>query len=372
MLKSKQTGFIHYNYHAKDGCHDTIPAFENACHILDLLRTKQAENLYEAKFLLEKLLAFQTPSGNFPQYIHEYPMCYDGLAAFYLLAPFFHIHREFHHILPNTLENAIRRMQDYCQTVPYASPHQIALLKASLGEPLGALQAESASVWSDLLVARSMTNQDLPLDDLEKKWHFPSNTFIGLSELQDGKKPGKTLLDVFMGCDLGNHPVMLRKALVKPLNLTPKTASSLIYCKTHKPCPPAKNFHLMSWDGLVCQNSQHYLQCLQELQMDFTYSGEMPEKCEKQIELKFFYPHDGQIQPATTFRLKDPVKMGPFTLTFTLLEGQGEFYGHISRGNRPAQIRTDASYDWQIGLRTVRRDSNVKLRVNIQRADLSI
>ena len=367
MLKSKQTGFIHYNYHAKDGRHDTIPVIENACHILELLRTKQAEKLYEAKFLLEKLLAFQTPSGNFPQYIHEYPMCYDGLIAFHLLPPFFHIQKEFGHILPTALSKAIKRMQDYCQTVPYACDHHQAIVNASLGKPLGELKADTAAIWSDLLVAREMTGCDLPLDDLEAKWHAPSGSFIGLQEFQDGQTPAKTLLDIFMGKDLGDHSIMLKKALAKPLNLAGNTKSSLIFRPIHTPCQPSKNFHLMRWDGLACQNSQHHVECSDKLQMDFTYPQEMPEKDEKHMELKFFYPHDGHIQSATTFRLGDPVKMGPFTLTFTLLEGCGQFYGHISRGNRPAQIHIDNPCDWQIGLRTVKRDASLKLRVKIQR-----
>ena len=127
----------------------------------------------------------------------------------------------------------------------------------------------------------------------------------------------------------------------------------------------------MRWDGLVCQNSQHHVVCRNALEMDFTYPEELPEKDERYTELEFFYPHDSTPWPATTFQLGCPLKVGPFTLTFVLLEGQGRFYGHISRGNRPAQIRKDRAYDWQIGLRTVKRSPNLKLRVIIQRADSS-
>ncbi|MCB1108352.1 MAG: hypothetical protein KDK44_01725 [Chlamydiia bacterium] len=371
MLKSQQTGFIHYNYHSKDGVHDTIPVVENACHILELLRTKQADKLYEAKFLLEKLLAFQTSSGNFPQYLHEYPSCYNWAVAFDLLAPFVHIKKEFQTILPPTLTQAIQRLQVFCQSIPHAENHHKILLQAALGEPIECLEAKTATAWSNLLIARSMSNQDLPLDHLAKRWHGPSKTFIGLSELQDGKLPAPTLLDLFMGQDLQNHPLILKKALTRPIDLTLHNNSSLDYLSTYTPQPFQKDFHLMRWDGLACQNSQHHVVCRNALEMDFTYPEKLPDKDERYTEIEFFYPHDGIPWPATTFQLGCPLKVGPFTLTFLLLEGQGHFYGHISRGNRPSQIRKDMAYDWQIGLRTVKRSPNLKLRVIIQRADSS-
>ncbi len=59
-----------------------------------------------------------------------------------------------------------------------------------------------------------------------------------------------------------------------------------------------------------------------------------------------------------------------FTIVFTLVEGEGVFYGHLSRGNRPLQISAKGAlryeaYDWQIGLRAIRRSDHCVLRASI-------
>jgi hypothetical protein len=55
---------------------------------------------------------------------------------------------------------------------------------------------------------------------------------------------------------------------------------------------------------------------------------------------------------------------------FTLLEGEGDFCGQISKANRPSQIACQREllhevFDWQIGLRTLRRSKFCKIQLTL-------
>ena len=71
---SDQTSFVHLSYETEGAKHDTIPLFENFCYALGLFRSKLTEDIAEGKALLERLFAFEV-EGNFPVYLHEYPVC---------------------------------------------------------------------------------------------------------------------------------------------------------------------------------------------------------------------------------------------------------------------------------------------------------
>lgn len=102
------------------------------------------------------------------------------------------------------------------------------------------------------------------------------------------------------------------------------------------------------------------------------------EKC---LEVVFFCnQHDGwQIQTVNksfpTFQLDDSVTFSnqgmKFHLVFKLLEGDGRFVGQITSGNRPAQINNKGpkrfnKFDWQIALRTLRRYTPCRIKVEIR------
>lgn len=82
-------------------------------------------------------------------------------------------------------------------------------------------------------------------------------------------------------------------------------------------------------------------------------------------------------QPATVFRLGDTVNIScgthAMTLTFDLVEGAGDFCGHISHGNRPSQVdlqgdRRYYAHDWQLAVRTIHRTAPcvVRARLNLK------
>jgi hypothetical protein len=70
---------------------------------------------------------------------------------------------------------------------------------------------------------------------------------------------------------------------------------------------------------------------------------------------------------ATTFQLGDVIALNPHVhLQITLDSGEGRFFGHILRANRPSQKGKNLkfeTYDWQIALRTIRRSDGCVLRV---------
>jgi hypothetical protein len=74
------------------------------------------------------------------------------------------------------------------------------------------------------------------------------------------------------------------------------------------------------------------------------------------------------------FRFGDAISLQTPSLRlhvrFELLEGSGSFCGHISRSNRPGQTacrgpNLHEAYDWQIGMRTLRREGPCKIAIEI-------
>ena len=104
--QSKQTGFVHHCYENRDAEKETVPLYENAAFALALFRSKLAENVQEAKILLGKLLSFEA-GGNFPVYLHEYPLCRDLYLGSKLKKIFCWIAAEFGSILGQELKDAL-------------------------------------------------------------------------------------------------------------------------------------------------------------------------------------------------------------------------------------------------------------------------
>ena len=366
MRYSKQTGFIHYNPHSND--HDTIPIFENACYILELLQTKTAQNLHAAKFLLTRLLKFQTKSGNFPQYLHEYPDCYNGLTAFKLLTPFHLIQRDFYAILGSTdLKKSIKKLHTFCQNNldrSFVTSEHHSLFAATQNQPI-TWESNSAAGWSILLQAHTLAPDPSCLKNLSKHWNSRHNTFIGVNESFEKLIPKPTLLDLFLNKTFENHPINLQQSLVTPIEIK-GSAPDLVTNTTNKKSLQTIRYLLPNRE-LVCEDTQHNLTVCDKT-FDFTYPQEIGKD---EFELNFYITQ----QPCTrfsssTFALDEPVKIGDLTLTFSLQEGEGRFLGHISRANRPSQTanrrenRFD-TYDYRIALRTIAREGLATIRVSV-------
>jgi hypothetical protein len=260
---SAQTGYLHLKYHAEhEDVQHTIPFVENFLFILALFRTKNIENITRAKGLLEKLLHFQGIDGNFPVYLHEYPVATDHYLSVQLLAPFYWIFQGFQQILGNELKNKvessfIKLIKHSLQTAsmknpPFVIRFQIACGALAIGKLLGLKDVEMdgekflkefntiTKEWfqprslSDLLAALQMITNTIESpfalfwDHIFLIWHTGLNAYSGPSvlEYQSGLEPEVTLYDLYMGYFSGkfskralkDSAVHLQAALIQPLD----------------------------------------------------------------------------------------------------------------------------------------------------------
>ena len=102
---------------------------------------------------------------------------------------------------------------------------------------------------------------------------------------------------------------------------------------------------------------------------------------EKQKEIFFYLDFDPTFQikvdelSSSTFKIDQTLTLHlinrRLSISFELIEGDGQFLGHIMRGNRPSQISVKGenrftSYDWIFFLRSVRRQGKCVIKAKIQ------
>ena len=104
--KSPLTGYLHTHASLPDAW-DAIPLLENFCYVLALFRSRQTERIAEGKILLERLLAFEV-NGNFPIYLHEYPLCKDRQMGLDILPVLHWLQKEFHGALGPVLFKRVK------------------------------------------------------------------------------------------------------------------------------------------------------------------------------------------------------------------------------------------------------------------------
>ncbi len=328
--ESPQTGLIHFCYEDETS-RETVPFFENFCFCLALLRTFAKDNVEEAKERLERLFAFQLEEGNFPTYLHQYPRKGWSSRSFFPL-------------------QLISKHFPFIKINPGLSPPRPKKITSSKEAALEALYLQL---------------EDKPLHTLAPYWDPQYHLYAGplTEEKQRGSLPDLTLFDLFMANAtrtftpriLKPHPVHLQAALVFPTE------------EVH--CLPTKGERIVWQEG----DHLHTLVCDKSLEGDhIVYPEEVPDE-KKRTELNFYVDHHPDLEiringeKGTVFRLGDRVTIHTPNHTQVLVlkkvEGEGDFLGHISRGNRPSQLLKGdfTAYDWRISLRTLRRSSRLKL-----------
>lgn len=240
--QSPQTQFFHYFPGASSkGPHHTIPIVENFLFALALLKTKQSEQIIEAKELLKKLLHFYVKENGvvkgFPTYLHEYPDCSNTLLGLRLLPSCYWILRQFSSVIGPEIAPALREMvielaaqcfQEYSKVDPsYALCLRMGVLLQAIGtlcdqdalaatgnELLNHLSAyDSFQAWnsprilSDILIALQMADDAIqqkigtPLwKHLDPLWHRATLSFIGpaVREYTKGCAPEITPFHLYM------------------------------------------------------------------------------------------------------------------------------------------------------------------------------
>ena len=252
QLESAQSSYLHYYYHDEEGPYDTIPIRENILFVLALCRSRVAEQVQEAKQRLKSLLAFQTDSGNFPVYLHQYPHCVDRLAAISILPPLIIIQKTFASVLGeetrSALRNAIDKTMRYCRVqseelnLPCTLKATLGAVAVALGEndwgqPLldQAREQPKPSTWfspeglSQLLIAQQLVpDQSWPelWEHLNATYHRKTGSYVGPAMVvyQRNCKPAATLYHYTMAYLTGAlpkwlqqpHPCQLELALIQP------------------------------------------------------------------------------------------------------------------------------------------------------------
>lgn len=386
--QSSQTGLLHRE--------DLIPLYENLCFALALFRTHIGEQVEEGKELLKHLFGFF--SEGFPLYLHEYPQRGTPGHQIRCALPLHYLLKRYQHVIEPPLKNDMRQIYETLLSQEVTSPLYEILQKAMRGEEIPTYTPQFSHEWGLLLLAYQIL-EEKPSWILEKalsQWHPELMVYAGepVQEYQHGKEPDLTLYDLFMA-EHGQtsskrmeqlHPIHIQGALVFPFReqkgVTPPNPFQI---QAQNSTWHAKGFHLMRYlwgnqnqiRSFVCQAGMQ-LQKNEDL-LFFTYPEEIPDEKER-MELSFFTEYDEDVELfvegkkqtvfcfGETVEIRTPEKT--VKLIFTLEKGEGKFMGHLSRGNRPAQLSTNGpkdftSYDWKIGLRSLERTSETVIGLRV-------
>lgn len=410
--KSAQTGFIHFCYTSLPlEQQDTIPLYENFCYALALLRSRLSDHVLEAKSLLEKLIAFEV-GGNFPIYLHEYPQCKDRSLSVHLLPVLFWALEDFSSVLGETLsamlQDLFNRILIHAERVDREKPLPLtawAKWKACTDpEQIKALSFNAASEWGDYLIALQIAQAkgvEISQDVLRvgSRWNAHFHQFLG-RHAQEKTEPEVTLFDLFLGHAQQkfsrrvsfDHSAHLRAALIQtPLTLLLASAGSSPYA--HFTTEDPRQGFIACWGN---EQTTHSLSCEHRgALLDATLTEASAQLCFKlkegwepseqpEIPLSFFCnlsdAHTLFIngKKGTTFQLGDTVEIVTgnqrIEIVVSCSEGEGVFFGHLLRANRPTQqcnvgpCRFEA-YDCLLAIRTVKRSSSCTLVANLARSD---
>ena len=407
--QSPQTGLVHFCYESESNIHDTIPLFENACFALALFRSRLSENVLEGKEIIEKILSLRI-EGNFPVYLHEYPICKSRNFSFQVLPVFFYLQNEFTNILGESLTNKLQSAISAILTHASNLREQNILPKGADAKCRAVLQSEeffawqpcSSVEWGDFLLAYQMYSftREAPIEVLERAssfWNGDVLSYIGKEKrfMQDKGEPLLTLYDLFMGglfhtySDRMFHdqPLHLQASLIYPFSKElplQKTESSFVLSPMEEDPQRIlwgeKSFlHSLVWEGKNCAVERKI--STEGIDLFFTLPAIIPEAEDEHMEISLYVNlHEKNAVSLSTgkgmvFPPEEILHIRSFPISwkvsFEVMEGAGRYVGHLSRGNRASQIATKGenrfeAYDYRIAIRTVQRESNAKIKVSLR------
>ncbi len=427
LQEGKKRQSFHTSFlHSLDG--QLIPIYDNLLFVLALFRSKNAENIQQAKTLLEKLLQFQSIKDpyrhRFPQFLHEYPYAYDLYLQIKFLSVLYQIFSEFSSILGKPLKLkltfALKRLYSILEKTDLSFPNSFIfqiLAHLFFHTPLeykifadakeNLLNCNSEDLGHILHAISLLQEKDsLWLNEAEFLYHELFG-YIGPYQAHEGYRPKRGLLDLQFFSKPFEDSILLEGAKIYPKKSTAFTeerkihtsyiGSLMIYRsdqmaffllqKRNEPFP--KNFPLLRlfWGkehphSFVIQDfPKEFL--VQQIQDTFTFlftlPAILPEETEEEMALTFYLDalYDTKFfigsMRTNTFSAKDVlciVKEGmKMQLSFECNEGK--FFGQILKANRPSQTLLPTktnfnAYDWKIGIRTIRRSPSCKLAITLK------
>lgn len=383
--QSPRTGFVHY-FPFDEGQTDVIPLYENFCFAAALYRQKTVEAALEGKELLERLLAFQTPEGNFPLYLHEFPRCKDRMQGLKIASILVQLQRHFSSVLPPSLKEGLRSCVE--KIFSHAGERKNGLVEL---DPVHF----SAADWAQWLLSSQLSEAPLAVN-VPSPFHPKMQLFL-LSEapqIQEGFEPKVQLLEwilaessaAFSPRLLKDHPLQMQLAAIWKApyfqersqgfqeNYAAVLGSKVDLLRIFWSSEKLNSFVApQPGYGRICQIGENQWEILFDLPEDADQSHN------DLFEALFYCNASSDVelsindQKGMVFYLGDSVRIrtGGFELSLSaeLVSGSGDFCGHLSLANRPSQIdkKHYKTYDWQIGIRTLRRTARATLRVVILR-----
>lgn len=251
---------------------------------------------------------------------------------------------------------------------------------------------------------------------MEETWHFPTGTYMGPSirEWHEGVEPLPNLYDLWGGYFSGQfshraktrapfhlfgaliHPTLDRFSKPQPLIQEAHWKivhhSDCVYTLLEKTEPLHQAiektytpFRLI-WGNLdrthsfICQGGVFEKALFSDEHKRIELFFDFGEPSDEKKEVEFFLDYQPGIKftlkgiAANTFELGETLDIHTpdrhLSLQIDLVEGEGQFLGHIMRGNRPSQTNLKGenrfqSYDWTLFLRTIRRKGKCRLKATL-------
>lgn len=391
-LRKEQTGLLHYCLESREeGVHDTIPLTENALYALALFRSRLSDQVLEGKRIIEKVLSFQT-EGNFPIYLHEYPVCRDPFAIYRLVPVFFWILSEFSPViggLKETLGSLLSQLKK-----PEGAPkwvlNRLLSLEGKIGEAPATLFEWGEELSSLQIAHKNGAEIQERLSQAAAYWHADLGIYQGPSPRrnQERGEPALSLFELFFAHwtknlqkrHLNKHPLHLRAAEIRLLPIPLTIAPSPLPLELFEPGGETPFF--LGWKGesymhtlvLAAQNVDVKKG---EGELFLTYPEELFDEDDKQCEWSLYLNHhpDHEFfvegEKANTFQAGEQLEICSkgVKITLSFHSEEGHFFGHILRGNRPSQHSCRGkehftSYDWRVAIRTIDRKRGAKLRLS--------
>ena len=347
---SPRTSFVHLYPH--DEYSDTIPLYENFCFAFALLRQKTAESVTAAKELIERLLAFQTLDGNFPVYLHEFPKAHD----FHLGLKIGAILKYCLRLFPTVLGDLRGKIEAALENILSKQPEKLfwknrySALKDLPIDDVGPIHD-----WTEWLITAQLANLHqvvLPYD--------ANFQLFKVNVSQEKGEPRPHPIEWLLAEGhysprlLKDHPHQLLAAPLFPIDFIPTEHPELSFRLYWQ----GTTLHSLVGDGLIFD--------LGEKEMGRNDLFEALLYCDRSSETVITVGG----KRATTFHLGDKITIHTpektIELIFLLTAGEGDFCGHIFPANRPSQIAKGyTAYDWQIGLRTLRRSTPARIEIRL-------
>ena len=386
LRRTSQTPFLHRE--------DRIPVYENLCFALSLFRCHKIAQVEEGMKLLSRLFGFF--AKGFPSYLHDYPNLGSPSYQVRCALPLHWILRLYARLFNPKLKEDLKEVY---QTVVDREeeglfPVSRCLLSALRKQEIPIYTPRSSQEWGLLLAAYQIADEKPAwiLEGALANWDSKLMTYSGpaTEEYQHKKEPQVTLYDFFMAEYQKKRARVccsIQSACVFPYKIEraydpPSPFQVMSYNEKWDP----RGFHLIRflWGSchtirsLVCQSLLSLLRREDGLLL-FSYPKEIPPEKER-LELALFTEYDEAVEILVEGKKQNLFYLGErlqictpektINLRFTLEKGEGEFTGHISRGNRPSQIGLDgkkdfSSYDWKIGLRSIDRTQKLTIGLDV-------